>query len=192
MAKTEPPAKSPAKGGKMRLPIIALAMLGAGAGGAYGAVAMGVIGPQDGANEPDLPKLVRKGQEDPYAPPAKDGEAPPPAVDGEGGSEYRTAYHSFEEGFTSNLRDSPALIQVSLAASTRHDGRVLLWLDKHDLALRSAILNELAMTGEEEIFSIEGREKLQSRLAEALNAVLVEREGFGGVDNVYFRGLLVQ
>ena len=190
MAKLKPADDAPGKRRVLPLLLTAFMMLVLGAGGAYGAFAMGYVGP-GGAKEPDLPRLVRKGEEDPYAPAPKDGEERE-RVDGEGGSEYRTAYHSFEEGFTSNLADSPALVQTSLAASTRHDGRVLQWLEKHDLALRSAILNELAMTSEEELYSIDGRERLQTRLTDALNAVLVEREGFGGVDNVYFRGILVQ
>ncbi len=116
----------------------------------------------------------------------------PEEVDGEGGSDYRTSYYAFEDTFTSNLRDSPALVQVSMAASTNYDGRVLIWLDKHDLALRSEMLTVLADTPEDQVYSVEGKAKLRKRLTAAINAVLTEREGFGGVDSVYFRGFLVQ
>ena len=37
-----------------------------------------------------------------------------------------------------------------------------------------------------------GKEKLQQRLTKAINEALEEREGFGGVDNVYFRSFIVQ
>ncbi|MGB3378434.1 flagellar basal body-associated FliL family protein [Allopontixanthobacter sediminis] len=183
---------APAKKGKMKLVIIALAMLGVGAGGAYGAVAMGYLGASHEAKGPDLPKLVRKGEEDPYAPKSEAKEGEVDDVDGEGGSEYRTTYYSFEDAFTSNLLDSAALIQVSLAASTRYDGRVLMWLRKHDLAIRSAILIELADTPEGDVYSVEGKARLQKRLTAAINRVLTETEGFGGVDDVHFRGFLVQ
>ena len=182
-------AKPKSKKGAMAL--LALAMLAAGGGGVYGALQFGLLGGAASAAEPDMPRLVRKGANDPYAPPAEEKDAAP-AVDGEGGSEYRTAYHSFEEGFTSNLKDSPALIQLSLAASTRHDGRVIMWLGRHELALRFAVLTELAETPEEDIHSARGRERLQERLTGALNRVLEAREGFGGVDNVYFEAILVQ
>ena len=108
------------------------------------------------------------------------------------GSEYRTVYYSFEEPFTSNLKDSSGLVQVSIAASTRHDGRVIQWLSLHELAIRSAILVELANTPEEDAFTVEGKERLQRRLTVAMNRVLEENEGFGGVDAVHFRSFLVQ
>ena len=113
-------------------------------------------------------------------------------VEGEGGSAYRTNYFSFEDAFTSNLKDSPGLIQVTLAVSTQRDGRVLQWLGKHELALRSVILVELADTSETEATTAAGKARLQQRLTDAINEVLTQTEGFGGVDNVHFRGYLVQ
>ena len=81
---------------------------------------------------------------------------------------------------------------MSLAASTRRDGRVLMWLYEHSLAIRSRLLVELADTPEDEVMSSEGKKRLQQRLTAAVNDVLVAQEGFGGVDNVYFRTFIVQ
>jgi flagellar FliL protein len=180
------------KGNKLKILFAVVVLLGAGAGAAFGASSMGLLGGAEAEKGPDLPQLVRKGHEDPYAVGIKGEEGGAEPMDGEGGSEYRTTYYSFEETFTSNLKDSPALIQVSLAASTRYDGRVLIWLKKHDLALRSAVLIELANTPEEQVYSVEGKAKLQKQLTATINRVLTEREGFGGVDAIYFRGFLVQ
>ncbi|MDC8755604.1 flagellar basal body-associated FliL family protein [Erythrobacter sp. sf7] len=168
-------------------------LLALGAGGAYGAYAAGLFGGAKGAHEPDEPKLVLKGDKDPYPLPGaeKQKDAPAP-VYGEGGSKYRTAYYSFEESFTSNLADSPGLVQVELAVSTRRDGRVLQWVQNHELAIRSAILAQLAATTEAEVYDVEGKKKLATRLTRAVNAVLEENEGFGGIDAVHFRGFLVQ
>lgn len=179
------------KGGKLKMLLGALVLMGAGVGGAVGAMQLGLIGAAPGPTQPDTPRLLSKGQDDPYA---LDPEAEDPAsfVDGEGGSEYRTSYYSFEESFTANLKDSAGLVQVSLAASTRHDGRVLQWLKRHELAVRSAILVELADTREDDAYSVEGKARLQERLAQAINAVLEEKEGFGGIDQVHFRTYLVQ
>jgi flagellar FliL protein len=181
-----------AKGGVVKIAIGAVALLLVGAGGAYGAFAAGLIG-GGAVSEPDVPKLVRKGEADPYEVAGdtkeKDGAKP---VLGEGGSEYRTAYYSFEESFTSNLADSAGLIQVDLAVSTRHDGRVLQWVKTHELAIRSAILVQLAATPEADVYDVEGRAKLSQRLAKAINAVLEANEGFGGVDAVHFKAFLVQ
>lgn len=178
------------KGGMMKMAIGGVAMLAVGAGGAYGAFAAGLIGgSSDGG--PDLPKLVRKGESDPYALPSKKKDEGAP-VYGEGGSEYRTAYYSFSDSFTSNLSDSPALIQVEIAVSTQHDGRVLAWVKNHELAIRSAILVQLAATQEADVFDPEGRRKLKQRLTKAINAELEDKEGFGGIDAVHFKGFLVQ
>ena len=180
------------KGGFLKLAIGALVLLGIGAGGAYGAFAAGLIG-GSGESGPDVPKLVRKGDADPYeAPGGKKGKDGPEVVLGEGGSEYRTAYYSFEESFTSNLADSTGLIQVDIAVSTRHDGRVLQWVQNHELAIRSAILVQLAGTAEEDVYSTEGRDKLSARLTKAINEVLEANEGFGGIDAVHFKSFLVQ
>jgi len=178
-------------GGMMKMVIGGVAMLAVGAGGAYGAVAAGLLGGGDGANEPDLPKLVKKGDSDPYEiPGSKEDEGT--TVYGEGGSEYRTAYYSFEESFTSNLSDSPSLIQVEIAVSTQHDGRVLGWVKSHELAIRSAVLAQLSATPEADVYSPEGRERINERLTKAINEVLEEHEGFGGIDAVHFNGFLVQ
>lgn len=190
--KDEKPAKKKGKLGKLVMPV---ALLGVGAGGAYGAVAAGLIGGGHAAEvkEDKNPKLVKKGDEDPYAPKteAKEGEGVAD-VDGDGGSQYRTTYFTFTDDFTSNLRGSDALVQASLAASTRRDGRVLMWLKKHELAARSAMLTVLADTPEEDLSSPEGKDRLQKRLTAAVNKVLTEHEGFGGIDAVFFRSLLVQ
>ena len=180
------------KGGMMKMVIGAVLLLCVGAGGAYGAVAAGLLG-GDEASGPDLPEFVRKGESEPYAlPESSSGDDGAPVVHGDGGSEYRTAYYSFDETFTSNLADSPGLIQVDIAVSTRRDGRVLLWVQTHELAIRSAILAQLAATPEGPIYTVEGKEELSTRLTRAINEVLEENEGFGGIDAVHFRGFLVQ
>jgi flagellar FliL protein len=159
-------------------------------------MAAGVIGGgHEEKKEDNKPKLIKKGEEDPYAPKAeggKEGEGGAPEVEGEGGSEYRTAYYSFTEEFTSNLKQSSALVQVALACSTRRDGRVLMWIKKHELAIRSGMLEVLADTPEEDITTVEGKERLQKRLTAAINKVLTQTEGFGGVDAVYFKSFIIQ
>ncbi|WP_086617915.1 flagellar basal body-associated FliL family protein [Erythrobacter tepidarius] len=184
---------TPKQGGMIKLVLGAVLLLALGAGGAYGAYAAGLFGDAGGHESPDQPRLVRKGEEEPYPLPGagKEQDAPAP-VYGEGGSKYRTAYYSFEESFTSNLADSPGLIQVELAVSTRRDGRVLQWVKNHELAIRSAILAQLAATTEAEVYDVAGKQRLAQRLTKAVNGVLEENEGFGGIDAVHFRGFLVQ
>ena len=189
------PKKAKGKGMLVKL-VAGLVLVGAGGGGTFALVKSGMLGGGEGeahAKEDNKPKLVRKGEEDPYAPKAegKEGEAPAD-IDGEGGGEFRTSYYNFTEDFTSNLKNSSALVQISIACSTRRDGRVLMWVKKHELAIRSEILVVLADTPEEDAFTPEGKERLQKRLTAAINKVLTQTEGFGGVDAVYFKSFLVQ
>jgi flagellar FliL protein len=187
---------SPGKGGGTVMKVVmGIGLLAAGGGGVFGLVASGVIGGSHHEKKDNVPQLIRKGEEDPYAPRAeggKEAEGGAPDVEGEGGSEYRTAYYSFADEFTSNLKNSDALVQVSLACSTRRDGRVLMWIRKHELAIRSGMLEVLADTPEEDVTTLEGKERLQKRLTAAINKVLTQTEGFGGVDSVYFKSFIIQ
>lgn len=180
--------------GKLMIIIVAVAMLAVGGGGVFALVATGVIGGGHAEEKKERgPLLIRKGEEDPYAPVTKEGEGGATVeVDGEGGDEYRTIYFTFAEDFTSNLKDSDALIQTSIACSTRRDGRVLMWLKKHELAIRSALLQILADTPEDDVYTLIGKDHLQKRMTTAINHVLIEKEGFGGVDAVYFRSFIIQ
>ena len=187
----------PKKGkGMLLIGIGLLVMIGGGAGTAFALVKIGVIGGvKETKHEANVPKLLKKGDEDPYAPKAGEGgkeEAKGTEVEGEGGSAFRTAYYTFTDEFTSNLRDSASLVQMSIACSTHRDGRVLMWLKKHELAIRSAILVVLADTPDTDAHTAQGKDHLQKRLTVAINKVLTEEEGFGGVDQVYFRSFLVQ
>lgn len=192
--KSEKAAK-PKKGkGIIVKALIGVVLVGAGGGGTFALVQSGVVGGGHAApKEDNTPKLIRKGEEDPFAPKtdAKEGEGAP-EIEGDGGSEFRTSYFSFTDDFTSNLKNSSALVQISMACSTRRDGRVLMWLKKHELAIRSEVLVVLADTPEEDAFTPEGKQRLEKRLTAAINKVLTQTEGFGGVDAVYFKSFLVQ
>lgn len=193
-SKPEKPAKAKKGKGILVGAVAGVVLVAAGGGATFALVQSGMIG--GGHAEPkedNTPKLVRKGEEDPFAPKteAKEGEGVA-EVEGDGGSEYRTSYFSFTEDFTSNLKNSSALVQISPACSTRRDGRVLMWLKKHELAIRSEVLVVLADTPEEDAFTPEGKQRLEKRLTAAINKVLTQTEGFGGVDAVYFKSFLVQ
>ena len=179
------------KGGFLKLLLMSVVLLGAGGGGTYAAFATGMLGGEHAEAKDTGPKFVLKGEEDPYEVVGEKEEGGK-VVHGTGGSKYRTAYYEFQEEFTSNLAGGMNLIQVSLAASTMKDGRVLMWLHDHELSIRSRILVELASTDASDVETAEGKTELQKRLTKAINEELIAHEGFGGVDNVYFRSLIIQ
>lgn len=53
--------------------MLGLTLIAAGGGGVFGAMQAGLIGAEH-EKEDNSPKLVRKGEEDPYAPPSKEKE----------------------------------------------------------------------------------------------------------------------
>jgi flagellar protein FliL len=97
-----------------------------------------------------------------------------------------------DKDFTSNLQNSVHYIQVGLAVSTPYDDSVVENLKTNEIAVRSAILMALGDTTEDEVFTSDGKKKLQARLVVAINTVLKQKEGFGGISNVYFTNFVVQ
>jgi flagellar FliL protein len=193
MASAAAPAPAPKKKGKSMLLIIvgALVLTGAGIGGGIYAASSGLLGGEEAdAAEKDVPKLVPKGSK----PKKEEGEGESKSEGASGGEapKYESSYFQLEKEFTSNLKDSAHLIQVGLAVSTNYDERVIENLKGHELAVRSAVLMTLSETDEEHVFTADGKKDLQRRLAKAINDTLKEKEGFGGVGNVYFTNFIVQ
>ena len=188
------------KKGKMKLILIilvALVLVGSGVGG--GLYATGFIGGAKGAHaeaEAKGPKLVPKAEQKRFTAGGEGGEgkeasgSAPPA--GEGGDKYASNYYAMDKEFTSNLQDSVHFVQVGIAISTPYDDTVIDNIKTNEIAVRSAVLMALGDTTEDQVFSTDGKKQLQVRLAKAINATLKEKEGFGGVGNVYFTNFVVQ
>lgn len=205
------PAAAPAKP-KGKLPKIimllvgVLVLIGGGIGAGLYAAGSGLIGGKSAKAGPAGPRLVPKseqkhpgegkeggghgGGESAEAKPAEDHGMPTPA--GEGGERYASNYYAMEKDFTANLQDSVHFLQVGIAISTPYDDTVIRNLKTNDIAVRSAVLMTLGDTSEDQVFTSEGKQALAKRLAVAINRVLKEKEGFGGVGNVYFTNFVVQ
>ena len=195
----ETPVKKKGKLGKLIVMAVALLVLiGGGVGAGLYAAKSGMIGGGSGEKAKPVvegPKLVPKseqkrssGGEGAESAPTK-GNAPP---SGEGGDKYASNYFAMEKDFTANLQNSPHFVQVGVAVSTPYDDTVIQNLKTNDIAVRSAVLMTLGDTSEEQVYTAEGKHLLQVRLVHAINAVLKQKEGFGGVSNVYFTNFVVQ
>jgi len=199
------PAPRKKKGGKLLVFIgVPIALLGTGGGAAVYGMQAGWFSVKPADAHDDEPKLVPKSEEK-RAGSAGSGEGGhgggeeasggghgKPTPKGEGGDKYASTYYPLEKEFTSNLQDSVHFVQVGIAVSTPYDERVLDNIKTHEIAIRSQVLMALGETSEEEVFTAEGKRHIQDRLAKAINAVLKEKEGFGGVSNVYFTNFIVQ
>jgi flagellar FliL protein len=194
-AATDGASKKKKGKGKLVLMLGALGVAGGGAGGAY---ALGYIGGGAGTAtaEAEGPKLVPKteqkrggGGEGKEGEAKGGGKAPP---SGSGGDKYASNYYALDKDFTSNLQDSVHYVQVGLAVSTPYDDTVIENVKTNEIAVRSAVLMALGDATEDEVFSSDGKKKLAARLTAAINATLKQKEGFGGISNVYFTNFVVQ
>ena len=193
--------KAKKKGGFMKILIFAvlgLVLIGGGVGGVLYAMSAGWIGGKKGdGTTAGGPQLVPKDQE--HRASLKSGGEGDNASHtgmatpmGKGGDKYASNYYQMDKEFTSNLQDSVHFIQVGIAISTPYDDRVLENIKTHEIAIRSAVLLALGETSEDDVFTADGKKHIQDRLVKAINAVLQEKEGFGGVSNVYFTNFIVQ
>jgi flagellar FliL protein len=203
------PAPKKKKGGKLLILVgVPIALLGTGGGAAVYGMQSGWFSVKPADAHDDEPKLVPKSEEkragagggeggeggghgDSGEGAAASGHGKP-TPKGEGGDKYASTYYPLEKEFTSNLQDSVHFIQVGIAVSTPYDERVLENIKTHEIAIRSQVLMALGETSEEQVFTADGKRQIQDRLVKAINAVLKEKEGFGGVSNVYFTNFIVQ
>ena len=180
------------KGGKMKLIIMivgALALIGGGVAGGMVAAGMGLGGAKAKSHvDPDAPKLVlRSGQS-----------ADPTVEDKEVGSfapdprRYKPSYYTMDQPFTSNLRDTDGIAQISLGVSTFYDSKVLDNFKDNEMPIRSAVLETLADQDAFALGTPEGKTALQAKLRDAMNRVLVQKTGYGGIDDVYFTNFIIQ
>ena len=199
MSDTEEAPKKKKKGkGKLLIMTLGLLVLGGAGGGGYFVWSSGMLGGSAHAAEANGPKLVPKSEQKRVSASAEEGGhgeggsagSKPPS--GTGGEKYASNYYAMEKEFTSNLQDSVHFIQVGLAISTPYDDSVIENIKTNEIAVRSAILMTLGDTTEEQVFTSDGKKTLERRLTKAINDTLKEKEGFGGVGNVYFTNFVVQ
>lgn len=174
-AASAPPDTAKPKG-KGKLIIAAVGVVALGGGGAYAMLSGLVPGMGGGApaideNQPQLQYEEGSSHANPR---------------------FVTSYAKIEGAFTTNLAGGARFVQIELGIATRYDARVVERVLKHDLPIRSAVLGVLAQQSEDAVSTPAGRAALQRALKAEINRVLTEKEGFGGVDDVYFAGLVVQ
>ncbi len=105
---------------------------------------------------------------------------------------FQATYIPIKDQFTANLKGGGSFVQVGLALSTYYDDKVVENVTTHELAIRSAVLMTLSEQDPILITSAQGKEALRRQLVVAINRVLEQREGFGGIDSVYFTSLVTQ
>lgn len=195
-----PAAEAPKPKGKMKgiimMLVVALLFAGIGVGAGMYAAGAGLAGghKEEAPEDPNAPKLVPKeGAEEESAHGEK--KVMPMGIETEKSpdpTKYKASYYAFEQPFTANLRDSDGFSQMGLGVSTFYDQKVLDNLKDNEMPIRSAVLMTMAQQDSFTMSTPEGKLKLQKELKDAINAILKQRTGFGGIDNVYFTSMVVQ
>jgi len=103
-----------------------------------------------------------------------------------------TLYHQFAQVFVVNVMNSRKVMQLNLTLSTHYDELVINNVIKHELAVRSAILEHLSFVTEEETLEVGFRQKMGEELAVVVNSELEQTEGFGGIERILFTEFLMQ
>ncbi|RYD45666.1 MAG: flagellar basal body-associated FliL family protein [Sphingomonadales bacterium] len=194
---------TPKKKGKFKkllfIGIGALVLIGAGAGaGIY----FGALSAHEAKPEDHFPKLVLRseGDAEPAAAEGEGKEAPPKVgtvsvpndkfkVDPK---KYEITYYPIADSFTTNLADGSGFLQVGISLSTFYDGKVINNIKRQAVPIRSVVLMVLAEQDPALLSTSQGKQRLQRQLTAAINDVLRDKEGFGGIDNVYFTSLVIQ
>jgi flagellar FliL protein len=202
MSKSE---KEPGKaaGGKKKWLLIGLGGALLAGGSAGGAIYFtGGFAPKGPAEDPNRPKLVLRSEES--IEPAAEGEGDKEAPLKEGTvsvpndrikvdpAKYEVTYFPIEQPFTANLSDGSGFIQVGISLSTYYDGKLVSNIQRQTVPIRSAVLMVLSEQDPTVLSTAQGKQMLQRELTRAINTVLRQKEGFGGVDNVYFNSLVIQ
>ena len=201
------------KGGGMKMILLAAAALVlGGAGTAGGLYAAGFFsakeeGPKEDPNKPVLVLAGESAEEVAKAhgmggeghgegggahagghKPGKGIDLPTPANP----AAYQATYFQLQAPFTSNMSDTDAFAQISVAVSTYYDMRVIEAIKTHELAIRSQVLMMLAQQPETMLATPQGKRLLQGKIKTVINDILKQKTGYGGIDNVYFTNFVIQ
>lgn len=188
---------------KSKRPILigVAAILLIGSGAAAGVYIGGGVTGKAAAEDPRRPKLVLRSKE-PEEPAAEGGSTEPvlkagtvsvkndrAPVDPE---KYEVTYVAIEQSFTANLADGAGFVQIGLSLATYYDGKVVQNIERQAVPIRSAVLMVLSQQDAAVLSTPQGKQLLQRDLTGAINQVLRQKEGFGGIDNVYFTNMVIQ
>jgi len=105
---------------------------------------------------------------------------------------FEYTYKQMDKELLSNLTGTRKVMQIQIAFMTSYDERVFKNVEKHEFAIRGALLDAMRQYTEADVNRPEFRKELAERLKEEANKVLTQYEDFGGIDAVHFTSFIVQ
>ncbi|MBM3390226.1 MAG: flagellar basal body-associated FliL family protein [Betaproteobacteria bacterium] len=105
---------------------------------------------------------------------------------------FEYTYKQMEKELLSNLTGTRKVMQIQIAFMTSYDERVFQNVEKHEFAVRGALLDVMRQYTEADVNRPEFRKELAEKLKDEANRVLTQYEDFGGIDAVHFTSFIVQ
>jgi flagellar protein FliL len=200
---TKPKEKPETKSGKSKKMLLigvgaTLLTAGGAAGGMY--LTGGVTG-KEAEEDPHRPRLVERSDE-PAEAPAEGEEGKVALKEGTVAvkndrekvdpKKFEVTYIGLDQSFTANLADGAGFVQLGISLATYYDGKVVQNVERQAVPIRSSVLMVLSQQDAAVLSTPQGKQMLQRDLTQAINDVLRQKEGFGGIDDVYFTNLVIQ
>ncbi len=105
---------------------------------------------------------------------------------------FEYTYKQMDKELLSNLTGTRKVMQIQIAFMTSYDERVFKNVEKHEFAIRGALLDAMRQYTEADVNRPDFRKELAEKLKEETNKVLTQYEDFGGIDAVHFTSFIVQ
>jgi flagellar FliL protein len=107
-------------------------------------------------------------------------------------SRFENNYMEMDKEFMTNITGSKKVMVVKVALMTHYDNRVFDNVKKHEFAIRSAILDVMRQSTEDEMKRPDFRTELAAKIKIVMNDMLVKYEEFGGIEDVFFTSFVTQ
>lgn len=105
---------------------------------------------------------------------------------------FEYTYKQLDKELLSNLSGTRKVMQIQIAFMTSYDERVFKNVEKHEFAIRGALLDVMRQYTEADVNRPEFRKELAEKLKDEANRVLTQYEDFGGIDAIHFTSFIVQ
>jgi len=101
-------------------------------------------------------------------------------------------YNLLPTKFNVNLAGNKKILQFALGFMTPYDQRVVDNVYKHEIVLRAAIIMQVSSYSKDQLDTATDKQRLADLLKSRINQVLIEAEGVGGVEEVFFTEFVIQ
>jgi len=105
---------------------------------------------------------------------------------------FEYTYKQMDKELLSNLTGTRKVMQIQIAFMTSYDERVFKNIEKHEFAIRGALLDVMRQYTEADVNRPEFRKELAEKIKDEANRVLTQYEDFGGIDAIHFTSFIVQ